>query len=78
MPDGFASPGFAYGQKPEIASAWSLICYVLPKALLRMNLVPVHAQADRLSDAKVAGYHELMRAPGGRAARIERMRQPTA
>jgi pimeloyl-ACP methyl ester carboxylesterase len=74
-PDGFASSGFVYGEKPEIPSSLSLMRYVLPKALLRMNLVPAYADPARLSDETVERYHALMLAPASRDALLGRMQQ---
>jgi pimeloyl-ACP methyl ester carboxylesterase len=74
-PDGFASSGFVYGEKPEIPASLSLMRYVLPKALLRMSLVPAYANPDRLSDETVERYHALMLAPGSRDALLARMQQ---
>lgn len=74
-PDGFASPGFAYGRPPEVPAVMGLMRYALPKALLRMNLAPAYAQPDRLLDATLTRYHDLMLAPGSRDALLARMRQ---
>lgn len=68
-PDGFASPGFEYGQAPEVPASVQLMRYVLPKPLLRMNLEPAYADPSLLSDALTTRYHDLMLAPGGRDAR---------
>ena len=74
-PDGFASPGFAYG-KPAKVPAWlGLTRYVLPKSFVRMSLVPAYADPSRLNDATVTRYWELMRAPGVRGAMLDRLRQ---
>lgn len=74
-PDGFASPGFAYGQAPEVPAVMGLMRYALPKPLLRMNLAPAYAQPDRLLDATLTRYHDLMLAPGSRDALLARLRQ---
>ncbi len=74
-PDGFASAGFAYGQKPSIPATIKLMRYVLPKALVRMNLVSAYGNAAALTDATVNRYYDLMLAPGVRGAMIERMQQ---
>ncbi len=74
-PDGFASPGFAYGRAPDVPAMMGLMRYALPKALLRMNLVPSYADASRLTDDTVTRYHDLLLAPGSRAALLARMRQ---
>ena len=74
-PDGFASPGFAYGEAPEVSPLLSLMRHVLPRALLRMNVAQSYGDPAALTDATVRRYHDLMRAPGARAALLERMRQ---
>ncbi|MFM9916983.1 MAG: alpha/beta fold hydrolase, partial [Rhizobacter sp.] len=76
-PDGFASPGFEYGQAPEVPATVQLMRYVLPKPLLRMSLAPAYADASFLSDELTTRYHDLMLAPGSRDALIARMRQTT-
>lgn len=74
-PDGFASPGFDYGKKPEVPAGVKLMRYVLPKPLLRMSLAPAYADPAVLTDALATRYHDLMRAPGSRDALIARMEQ---
>jgi pimeloyl-ACP methyl ester carboxylesterase len=74
-PDGFASPGFAYGKKPEPSLMLKLIPYVLPRSLLRMNLAAAYGDPQRLSDATVERYRDLMLAPGVRGAILARMEQ---
>ena len=74
-PDGFASAGFAYGQRPQIPTTVKLMRYFLPKMLLRMNLAPAYGDASALSENVVTRYYELMLAPGARDAMIARMEQ---
>ena len=74
-PDGFASPGFAYGRKPEVPTLLKLMRYALPKPLLRMSLAPAYANPAVLTDALATRYHDLMLAPGARDAMVERMAQ---
>ena len=74
-PDGFASAGFAYGQKPKVPETIKLMRYVLPKPLLRMNLAAAYGNTAALTDATVGRYYDLMLAPGVRGAMIERMEQ---
>jgi pimeloyl-ACP methyl ester carboxylesterase len=74
-PDGFSSPGFAYGKAPETPALLSLMRYVLPKALVRLNLAPAYGDPKALSDAVVTRYYDLMLVPGLRGAMLERMRQ---
>ncbi len=74
-PDGFASPGFAYGKAPAVPALLQAMRFVLPKALLRMNLEPAYANPAVLTDAVTTRYHDLMLAPGARAAMLARMAQ---
>lgn len=74
-PDGFASPGFAYGKPPQVPAVLQLMKYFLPRALMRSNLSAAYADASRLSDSVIDRYYDLLLAPGNRAAMLERMRQ---
>ena len=74
-PDGFASPGFAYGKAPQVPALLGLMKIVMPKPLVRMNLRPAYADPAMLSDARVERYDDLLRAPGARQALLDRMRQ---
>jgi len=74
-PDGFASPGFEYGKRPEVPATLKLMKYFLPKPMLRMNLAPAYGNTARLRDADVTRYYELLLAPGARAAMIARLEQ---
>lgn len=74
-PDGFASPGFEYGKAPQVPLVLGIMAKVLPKTVLRMNLAPGYADPGFLTDELVTRYYELIRAPGVRAALLERMRQ---
>ena len=74
-PDGFASPGFAYGQPPEVPASLQLMRYFLPRFLLRMSLAPAYADPAVMTDALATRYHSLMLGPGSRAAMLARMQQ---
>lgn len=74
-PDGFAQPGHRYGEAPRVGRALGLMTVFLPKPLLKANLAPAYADPTRLTDAIVTRYHDMMLAPGARAAMIERLRQ---
>jgi pimeloyl-ACP methyl ester carboxylesterase len=74
-PDGFAQPGHRYGDAPRVGRALALMTVFLPKPLLKANLAPAYADPTRLTDAIVTRYHDMMLAPGARAAMIERLRQ---
>lgn len=72
-PDGFASPGFAYGVAPKVPATLGLMRYVLPRALVRASLKPAYGDPSTLSDATVTRYRDLMLAPGVRQALLSRM-----
>ena len=74
-PDGFASPGFEYGQAAEVPAVLGAMRYVMPKAVLRMNLAPAYADPAFLTDELTTRYHDLMLAPGGRDAMFKRLQQ---
>ena len=74
-PDGFASPGFAYGKPADVPTALGLMRYVLPRPMLRMNLLPAYANESALTDDLTTRYYELMLAPGARDAMLARLRQ---
>jgi pimeloyl-ACP methyl ester carboxylesterase len=75
-PDGFASPGyFEYGKPPEVSAWLQLMRVALPRPLLRMSLAPAYVDPAALTDERLDRYHDLLRAPGARAAMLQRMRQ---
>jgi pimeloyl-ACP methyl ester carboxylesterase len=74
-PDGFASPGFDYGQAPDVPPLLGLMRTFLPRELLRSNIAVGYADPAALTEPTLTRYHDLMRAPGGRAALIARMEQ---
>ena len=74
-PDGFASPGFEYGETPKVGIAAEGMRFVLPRSLVRMSLAPAYADAAALTDERLDRYYDLLRAPGARGAMIARMKQ---
>jgi len=74
-PDGFASPGFAYGKAPAVPLVLKAMRYALPAPVLRMNLAPAYADPAALTDALATRYHDLMLAPGARDAMLARTAQ---
>jgi pimeloyl-ACP methyl ester carboxylesterase len=74
-PDGFASPGFEYGQQPEVPAMAKLMRLTLPKPLLTMSLKPAYANPATMTDALATRHHDLMLAPGSRDALLARMAQ---
>ncbi len=74
-PDGFASPGFAYGKPAEVPFMVRLLPYTLPDPLLRMSLEPAYGDPKHLTKPTFERYRDMMLAPGDRAAMVARMRQ---
>ncbi len=74
-PDGFASPGFEYGKRPELPAVARLLPYALPAWLLRMNLAPAYGDPSRLTEATLERYRDMMLVPGVRRAMLARMEQ---
>ena len=74
-PDGFASPGFAYGRAPKIPLVMRLLPYVAPRALLRANVAAAYGRPSALREATLTRYRDLMLAPGVRRAILARMSQ---
>jgi len=74
-PDGFASPGFEYGQAPKVPAMLGAMRFVMPKAVLQASLKSAYADPAMLTAQRVDRYDDLMRAPGARQALLDRMRQ---
>jgi pimeloyl-ACP methyl ester carboxylesterase len=74
-PDGFASPGFAYGQPASVPAAAALLPYTLPAPMVRSMLAPAFGNPAALTDTRVARYRDMMLAPGVRRAMVARMAQ---
>jgi pimeloyl-ACP methyl ester carboxylesterase len=74
-PDGFASPGFAYGRPAKVPLAFKAMRYVLPEPMVRVSLAPAYANPATLTDALLTRYDDLLLAPGVRAALLARMEQ---
>jgi pimeloyl-ACP methyl ester carboxylesterase len=74
-PDGFASPGFTYGEKPKVPAFMQMLRYTLPTAMVRMSLAPAYVDHTKLTPALVARYRDMMLAPGVRGAILDRMGQ---
>ena len=74
-PDGFASPGLAYGIAPEVPLLVRLLPYVLPTSMLRASLAPAYGDRGFLDRTLLMRYRDMMLAPGVRGAIVARMRQ---
>ena len=74
-PDGYASPGAAYGAVPSVPLLLRALPYVLPSGLLRSTLAAAYADPARLTDPVFARYRDMMLAPGVRRAIVQRTAQ---
>jgi len=74
-PDGFASPGFAYGKAQDVPLLMRLLPYTLPMAMLRPSLLAAYADPAKLTPAVLTRMRDMMLAPGVRRAIIARMQQ---
>lgn len=74
-PDGFASPGLAYGVAPRVPLMMRALPYVLPSFMLRASLVPAYADPGAVTKAVFRRYRDMMLAPGVRRAIVARMGQ---
>jgi pimeloyl-ACP methyl ester carboxylesterase len=74
-PDGFAQAK-DIGTKPyAMPSIMGVIKFSLPKILVRKSIEPAFYDASALSDRLVDRYYDMLRAPGVRAAILERGNQ---
>lgn len=74
-PDGFASPGFAYGKATEVPLMMRALPHVAPRGMLKANLAAAYARPEVLSEATVTRYRDMMLAPGVRRAILARLGQ---
>jgi pimeloyl-ACP methyl ester carboxylesterase len=74
-PDGYESPGFEYGKKPDVPAVMQVLPYVLNSYLVRMNLTTAFADPRKMTPALVQRYKDMMLAPGVRRAMLARMGQ---
>jgi len=74
-PDGFPQPE-AIGTKPYAMPAiMGLMKFCLPRYFVRKSIEPAFADTNALDDKMVSRYHDMLRAPGVRAAILERGNQ---
>jgi pimeloyl-ACP methyl ester carboxylesterase len=74
-PDGF-SPESQWGTKPyEVPAVMGLMKYALPKYFVRGFLDAAYADPQWLTDQTLTRYHDMLRAPGVRAAILDRADQ---
>jgi pimeloyl-ACP methyl ester carboxylesterase len=74
-PDGFPQPE-AIGTKPYAMPAiMGVMKYSLPKYFVRKSIEPAFVDLNELDDQLVNRYHDMLRAPGVRAAILARANQ---
>lgn len=74
-PDGFPESK-DIGTKPyAVPAIFGMIKFCLPKYLVRKSIEPAFFDASALSDSLVERYYDMLRAPGVRAAILERANQ---
>ena len=74
-PDGFASPGIGYEQRPHVPMLMRVLPYTLPDSMLRASLKPAYGDASAVTEATFERYRDMMLAPGVRQAILDRMAQ---
>lgn len=74
-PAGFASPLLGYDEAPVLPPLLPLLRQVLPRPLLQSGLATAYADPAALGEERVSRYHDLLRAPGGREALLQRLAQ---
>ena len=74
-PDGFPDPRSTSEQTYKVSPWLGLMKYSLPAWALKMGVAPAYGDDTLLNPQTLRRYQDMMRAPGVRAALIERMRQ---
>ena len=74
-PDGFPDPNSASENTYKVSPLLGLMHYSLPAWALKMGVAPAYGDESLLTPQVLRRYHDMMRAPGVRAAAMERMRQ---
>ena len=74
-PDGFPDPSSTSEQTYKVSPWLGLMKYSLPAWALRMGVAPAYGDEKLLTADTMRRYQDMMRAPGVRAALIERMHQ---
>ena len=74
-PDGFASEGISYSHPIGVPLPARALPYLLPMPLLRLSLAPAYGNPQRLTEAVVERYRDMLLAPGVREAVLARMEQ---
>jgi len=74
-PDGFPDPNSTSQNTYKVSPFLGLMKYSLPTWALKMGVAPAYGDESLLTPQVMRRYHDMMRAPGVRAAAMERMRQ---
>ena len=74
-PDGFPDPNATTDKTYKVSPLLGLMQYSLPAWALRMGVAPAYGDESLLTPQIMRRYQDMMRAPGVRAAVMERMRQ---
>jgi pimeloyl-ACP methyl ester carboxylesterase len=74
-PDGFPDPNSTSQNTYKVSPMLGLMKYSLPTWALKMGVAPAYGDESLLTPQVMRRYHDMMRAPGVRAAAMERMRQ---
>jgi pimeloyl-ACP methyl ester carboxylesterase len=74
-PDGFASPGRAYGEVPKVPMMMRVLPYVLPMPMLRASAAAAYADPKALTEPVLERYRDMLLAPGVRQAILDRTGQ---
>ncbi len=74
-PDGYASEGIVYGQKQDVPQMMRTLPYTLPDVMFRPNVELSYGDPSHLTELNYQTYHDMMLAPGVRAAIVARMGQ---
>jgi pimeloyl-ACP methyl ester carboxylesterase len=74
-PDGFPDPNSKSENTYKVSPFLGLMKYSLPTWALKMGVAPAYGDESLLTPQVMRRYHDMMRAPGVRAAAMERMRQ---
>ena len=74
-PDGFPDPSSTSENTYKVSPLLGLMHYSLPAWALKMGVAPAYGDESLLTPQVLRRYHDMMRAPGVRAAAMERMRQ---
>jgi pimeloyl-ACP methyl ester carboxylesterase len=74
-PDGFPDPNSTSENTYKVSPFLGLMQFSLPAWALKMGVAPAYSDESQLTPLVMRRYHDMMRAPGVRAAAMERMRQ---